>query len=54
MVGACLSDRFDRKPVMLTDVIAAAVCAFPILWLVDSGTVLGFTAAVMLVQPFRD
>lgn len=53
VVGARLSDRFGRKPVMLTDVITAAVCTFTILWLVDSGTVLGFTAAVMLGQALQ-
>ncbi len=53
MVGARLSDRFGRKPVMLTGVIAAAICAFPILWLVDSGTVVGFTVAVVLGQALQ-
>lgn len=53
MIGARLSDRFGRKPVMLTGVIAAAICAFPILWLVDSGTVVGFTVAVVLGQALQ-
>ena len=53
MIGARLSDRFGRKPVMLTGVIAAALCAFPILWLVDSGTVVGFTVAVVLGQALQ-
>lgn len=53
MIGARLSDRFGRKPVMLTGVVAAALCAFPILWLVDSGTVVGFTVAVILGQALQ-
>lgn len=53
VVGARLSDRFGREPVMLTDVITAAVCTITILWLVDSGTVLGLTAAVVLGQALQ-
>lgn len=53
MAGARLSDRLGRKPVMLAGVIAAAICAFPILWLVDSGSVLGFTIAVVLGQAIQ-
>ncbi|MDR7304104.1 MFS transporter [Haloactinomyces albus] len=50
IVSARLSDRFGRRPVMLTGVISAAVCAFPILWLVELGTVWSFAIAVMLGQ----
>ncbi|NYE50279.1 MFS family permease [Spinactinospora alkalitolerans] len=50
ILSARLSDRFGRRPVMLAGVVGAAACAFPILWLVESGTVWGFTAAVVLGQ----
>ncbi|RCW39630.1 sugar phosphate permease [Halopolyspora algeriensis] len=50
IISARVSDRFGRKPVMLTGMIGAAVCVFPILWLVESGTVWGFAIAVMLGQ----
>lgn len=53
VIGARLSDRFGRKPVMLFGIVSAALCAFPILWLVDSGTVVGFTVAVVLGQALQ-
>ncbi|GAC1452885.1 MAG: hypothetical protein PVSMB10_10030 [Pseudarthrobacter sp.] len=53
IIGARLSDRFGRKPVMLTGILAAGVCAFPILWLVESGNTLNFTIAVVLGQALQ-
>lgn len=50
IVGAKLSDKFGRRPVLLTGVILAIVCAFPILWLVGLGTAWSFAAAIMIGQ----
>lgn len=50
IVGAKLSDRFGRRPVLLAGVLAAAVFAFPILWLVGFGTAWSYAAAVLLGQ----
>lgn len=53
ILSARLSDRYGRRSVMLFGVISAAVCAFPILWLVGSGTVWGYALAVVLGQALQ-
>lgn len=49
-VGGRLSDRVGRKPVLLAGVIAGAACAFPILYLLNTGTVASYAVAVILGQ----
>ncbi|MEW2354576.1 MFS transporter [Spirillospora sp. NPDC029432] len=53
IISARLSDRLGRRPVMLAGVAAAAAAAFPILWLVETGTVWGFAGAVILAQALQ-
>ncbi|MCZ4589287.1 MFS transporter [Rhodococcus opacus] len=53
VIGARLSDRFGRRPVMLTGAIAAALTAYPILMLIDTGTVWGFTIAAVAAQAIQ-
>lgn len=48
VVAARLSDRIGRKKVMLGGTIAAMALAFPIMWLIDSGSVWGFFLALFL------
>ena len=48
IVAARLSDRLGRKQVMLAGSIAAMALAFPITWLLKSGTVLGLFLALFL------
>lgn len=48
IVAARLSDRIGRKKVMLGGTIAAMILAFPIMWLIDSGSVWGFFLALIL------
>ncbi len=48
IVAARLSDRLGRKQVMLAGSIAAMALAFPITWLLESGTVLGLFLALFL------
>ncbi|MGW1025446.1 MFS transporter [Streptomyces sp. NPDC002577] len=48
---AALSDRVGRKPVMITGALAAAVAAFPLFWLVNSGSVALLFAAYILGNP---
>lgn len=50
LISARLCDRFGRRPVIITGITAAILFAYPLLLLVDSGTVLGFTVAVMVGQ----
>lgn len=50
IIGARLSDRIGRKPVLLAGVALGAAFAFPILHLMDAGTVAGYAAAVILGQ----
>ncbi|QFG20760.1 MFS transporter [Actinomadura sp. WMMB 499] len=53
IVSARLSDRVGRRPVMLAGMVMAALAAFPILWLADTGTVWGFAGAVVLGQALQ-
>lgn len=53
IVSARLSDRVGRRPVMLAGMAAAALAAYPILWLADTGTVWGFAGAVVLGQALQ-
>jgi MFS family permease len=48
IVAARLSDRIGRKKVMLAGTVAAMALAFPIMWLIDSGSVWGFFLALFL------
>lgn len=50
LISARLCDRFGRRPVLITGITAAILFAYPLLLLVDSGTVVGFTIAVMVGQ----
>ncbi len=50
ILGARLSDRFGRRPVLLAGVGAAGLSALPIVWLTSTGTVVGYGAAVILGQ----
>ncbi|QTX03340.1 MFS transporter [Agromyces archimandritae] len=50
IIAARLSDRFGRKPVIAFGIIAAIAFAYPLLLLVESGTTVGFTVAVMVGQ----
>ncbi|WP_415853811.1 MFS transporter [Sinomonas sp. G460-2] len=48
IIAARLSDRIGRKKVMLGGTVAAMILAFPIMWLIDSGSVWGFFLALFL------
>lgn len=50
LISARLCDRFGRRPVIITGIVSAIFFAYPLLLLVDSGTVAGFTIAVMVGQ----
>jgi len=50
LLSARLCDRFGRRPVIMAGIGAAILFAYPLLLLVDSGTVIGFTVAVMVGQ----
>jgi MFS family permease len=45
-----LSDRFGRRPIMLAGMIAGAALAFPIIWMLQSGTLWGFAIGVFLAN----
>ncbi|PXY24431.1 MFS transporter [Prauserella flavalba] len=53
IVSARVCDRLGRKPVMVTGVLGAMAFAYPLLLLVESGSVLGFTVAVMGAQALQ-
>lgn len=48
--AARLCDRYGRRPVMLTGMIAGAVLAYPILWLLQTNTLLGFAIGLFLAN----
>ncbi|MER5178744.1 MFS transporter [Streptomyces sp. NPDC002896] len=48
---AALSDRVGRKPVMISGALVAAVAAFPLFWLVNSGSAALLFAAYILGNP---
>lgn len=50
IISARLSDRLGRRPVLMVGIIGAVLFAYPMLWLVESGTVAGFAVAVMVGQ----
>ncbi|MFF5989394.1 MFS transporter [Prauserella flavalba] len=50
LVSARLCDRFGRRPILIGGIVAAMLFAYPLLLLVQSGTVAGFTVAVMVGQ----
>ena len=50
LASARLSDRFGRKPVLIAGITAAILFAYPLLLLVQSGTVTGFAIGVMVGQ----
>ncbi|NMR31551.1 MFS transporter [Crystallibacter degradans] len=45
-----LSDKYGRKPVMLAGMIAGAVLAYPILWLLQTDTLWGFAIGLFLAN----
>ncbi|MDR7303628.1 MFS transporter [Haloactinomyces albus] len=45
-----MSDKYGRRPVMLTGMIAGAVLAYPILWLLQTDTLLGFAIGLFLAN----
>ncbi|HEX2247392.1 MAG TPA: MFS transporter [Arthrobacter sp.] len=45
-----LSDKYGRKPVMLAGMIAGAVLAYPILWLLQTDTLWGFAMGLFLAN----
>lgn len=45
-----LSDKFGRRPVMLTGMIAGAVLAYPILWLIQTHTLWGFALGLFMAN----
>lgn len=49
-VGARLSDRYGRRPVMIVGAATGAVLALPLLMLLDAGTVMTYAIAVMVGQ----
>ncbi|MFT4468631.1 MFS transporter [Arthrobacter sulfonylureivorans] len=50
LLSARLCDKFGRRPVIIAGISAAILFAYPLLLLVESGTVVGFTVAVMVGQ----
>ncbi|MFD7058999.1 MFS transporter [Streptomyces sp. NPDC059906] len=48
---AALSDRVGRKPVMICGALASALAAFPLFWLVNSGSATLLTLAYVLGNP---
>ncbi|WP_434620182.1 MFS transporter [Arthrobacter sp. A5] len=48
--AARLSDKYGRRPVMLAGMIAGAVLAYPILWLLQTNTLLGFAIGLFLAN----
>ncbi|GAA4866935.1 MFS transporter [Saccharopolyspora cebuensis] len=48
--AARLSDRFGRKPVMVTGMFAGAVLAYPIILLLQTGTLWGFAIGLFLAN----
>ncbi|WP_288026422.1 MFS transporter [Arthrobacter sp.] len=48
--AARLSDKYGRRPVMLAGMIAGAVLAYPILWLLQTHTLLGFAIGLFLAN----
>ncbi|WP_433868923.1 MFS transporter [Saccharopolyspora sp. CA-218241] len=48
--AARLSDRFGRKPVMVTGMFAGAVLAYPIILLLQTGTLWGFAVGLFLAN----
>ncbi|MER5390992.1 MFS transporter [Saccharopolyspora sp. NPDC002686] len=48
--AARLSDRFGRKPVMLVGMLAGAVLAYPIVLLLQTGTLWGFAIGLFLAN----
>ncbi|WP_219414427.1 MFS transporter [Pseudonocardia nigra] len=50
IISARLCDRFGRKPILIAGIAGAMLFAYPMLLLVQGGTVVGFTIAVMVAQ----
>lgn len=53
IVSARLCDRFGRKKILLIGILAGMAAAFPILNLVETGTVFGYATAVILGQAIQ-
>ncbi|TNC24935.1 MFS transporter [Amycolatopsis alkalitolerans] len=45
---AMLADRFGRRPVMLTGAVGTVVLAYPLFWMLGSGSTIGMIAALLL------
>lgn len=50
LISAKLCDRYGRKPIIAVGIAAAMIFAYPMLLLVQTGTVANFTIAVMVAQ----
>ncbi|MEW9870859.1 MFS transporter [Arthrobacter sp. HS15c] len=53
IISARLCDVYGRKPVMMSGVIGMVLFAYPLLLLVQGGTVVGFLVAVMVGQALQ-
>ncbi len=53
IISARLCDRFGRRPVLIFGITAAILFAYPLLLLVDTGTVNGFAIAVLVGQSIQ-
>lgn len=53
IVSARLSDRLGRRPILMAGIIAMVLFAYPMVMLVDGGTVAGFTVAVIVGQALQ-
>ncbi|MGH3518497.1 MAG: MFS transporter [Haloechinothrix sp.] len=49
-IASRLSDSYGRKPVMLAGMVAGAMLAYPIIWLVQTGTLWGFAIGLFLAN----
>lgn len=50
VIGARISDRVGRRPVLGVGIVAAVIFVFPLLYLVQTGTAGGFAAAAIIGQ----
>jgi MFS family permease len=53
IVSARLCDRFGRKKILLIGIVAGMAAVFPILNLVETGTVAGYATAVIMGQAIQ-
>lgn len=53
IISARLSDRFGRRPLLAVGIVACLVFAFPMLNLIQTGSIGGFAAAVIIGQAIQ-